>query len=159
MAIAEKMQLDPERVDTLRLAALVHDVGKIQVPSEILNKPGKLSDLEMSLIKEHPTAGWKLFRDIEFTHPLAEIIYQHHERLDGSGYPRGLKNGEILLEAKILAVADVVEAMSSHRPYRQALGIDAALEEIEKNAGKLYDPEVVKNCIKLFREDGFAFKD
>ncbi|MFW6121944.1 MAG: MEDS domain-containing protein [Petrotogales bacterium] len=157
--IAEKMKLDPERIDTLRLAALVHDAGKIQVPSEILNKPGKLSYLEMSLIKEHPTAGWKLFKNIDFTYPLAEMIYQHHERLDGSGYPRGLVDKEILLEAKILAVADVVEAMSSHRPYRQALGIDAALEEIEKNAGKLYEPKVVKVCIKLFREENFEFKD
>ncbi|MEA2066915.1 MAG: MEDS domain-containing protein [Thermotogota bacterium] len=159
VAIVNKMQLDPERIDALRLAALVHDAGKIKVPSEILNKPCKLSDLEFSLIKEHPTAGWKLFRDIEITHPLAEIIYQHHERLDGSGYPRGLKDKEILLESKILAVADVVEAMSSHRPYRQALGIETALEEIEKNAGKLYDQEVVKICVKLFREEGFAFKD
>ncbi|MFO7882032.1 MAG: MEDS domain-containing protein [Kosmotogaceae bacterium] len=159
VAIAEKMQLYPERVDTLRFAALVHDVGKIQVPSEILNKPGKLSELEFSLIKEHPTAGWKLFKDIDFTHPMAEMIYQHHERLDGSGYPRGLVDEEILLEAKILAVADVVEAISSHRPYRHALGIEAALEEIEKNAGKLYDPKVVEICVKLFRKEGFEFKD
>ncbi|TYB83440.1 MAG: PAS domain S-box protein [Kosmotoga sp.] len=159
VAIAKKMDLDPERIDSLRLAALVHDAGKIQVPSEILNKPGKLSDLEMSLIKEHPTVGWKLFKNIEFTYPLAEMIYQHHERLDGSGYPRGLSGDEIILEARIIAVADVVEAMSSHRPYRQALGIDAALEEIEKNAGKLYDPEVVKTCIELFKEEGFEFKD
>ncbi|KUK93637.1 MAG: PAS domain S-box [Thermotogales bacterium 46_20] len=157
--MAERMGMDAERIITLRLAAMIHDAGKIQVPSEILNRPGKLGDLEMSLIREHPKSGWQLFKDIEFGIPLAEIIYQHHERLDGSGYPRGLTEEEILPEAKILAVADVVEAMSSHRPYRQALGIEAALQEIEQNAGILYDKEVVDNCVELFREEGFEFEE
>ncbi len=159
VAIALSMNLDPERISTLKLAALVHDVGKIQVPAEILNRPGKLGDLEMQLIRKHPEAGKELFKNVEFAWPMADMIYQHHERLDGSGYPQGLTDAEILLEAKILAVADVVEAMSSHRPYRQALGIEAALHEIEENAGILYDMQVVEVCLKLFREDGFEFKE
>ena len=157
--IAERMRMDSKRIMTLRLAAMIHDAGKIQVPSEILNRPGKLGDLEMSLIREHPKSGWELFKDIEFAIPLAEIIHQHHERLDGSGYPRGLTEEEILPEAKILAVADVVEAMSSHRPYRQALGVEAALQEIEQNAGILYDKEAVDNCVELFKEEGFEFEE
>lgn len=157
--IAERMKLNSERVFYLKLAAMVHDAGKIQVPSEILNKPGKLSELEMEMVRSHAKSGWELFKNIEFTWPLAEMIHQHHERLDGSGYPEGLKEEEILLESKILAVADVVEAMSSHRPYRQALGIDAALDEINKNAGKLYDKEVVDICLKLFNEEGFKFEE
>ncbi|TYB88798.1 MAG: PAS domain S-box protein [Kosmotoga sp.] len=157
--IAERMELGSERVFYLKLAAMVHDAGKIQVPSEILNKPGKLSALEMEMVRSHATSGWELFKNIDFTWPLAEMIHQHHERLDGSGYPKGLKEDEILLESKILAVADVVEAMSSHRPYRQALGIDAALYELEKNAGKLYDQEVVDICLELFKKEGFKFEE
>ncbi|GEM_PF-1983929 len=159
VAIAERIKLDSERVVSLRLAAMVHDAGKIQVPSEILNRPGQLGNLEMLLIREHPKAGWELFRKVEFAWPLAEVIYQHHERLDGSGYPRGLVEGEILPEAKILAVADVVEAMSSHRPYRQTLGIEAALKEIKQNAGILYDKDVVDICVELFEEKGFEFEE
>jgi putative nucleotidyltransferase with HDIG domain len=159
VAIAEKLGLDSEKIEGLKLAARVHDIGKIQVPAEILTTPRKLTDLEFKLIKSHPEAGYNLFKDLKFPWPVDEIIFQHHERLDGSGYPRGLKADEIMIEAKILGVADVVEAMSSHRPYRPSLGIDAALEEIEKNKGKLYDPSVVDTCIEVFKEDGFTFEE
>jgi HD-GYP domain-containing protein (c-di-GMP phosphodiesterase class II) len=123
-----------------------------------LTKPTKLTEQEFSLIKNHPVICYDCIKDIDFSGKVAEIILQHHEKLDGSGYPKGLKDKEILLEAKILCVADVVEAMSSHRPYRPALGIDKALEEISMNKGKLYDPDVVDACVKLFKEDGFKFK-
>ena len=159
VAIAEGMGLERERIIALKLAALVHDVGKIQIPAEILNKPGKLNDLEMRLIREHPSAARDLFKGVEFGWPLSEIIYQHHERLDGSGYPQGLKGEEIILEARILGVADVVEAMSSHRPYRPSLGIQEALAEIEENSGSFYEPEIVNVCLKLFREKGFEFEE
>jgi PAS domain S-box-containing protein/putative nucleotidyltransferase with HDIG domain len=156
-AIAEEMGLSAEEIKVIRVAALLHDIGKaLFVPIEILSKPGKLTDLEMALIREHPKAGYEILRKVEFPWPVAEIVYQHHERLDGSGYPRGLKDEEILLEARIIAVADVVEAMSSHRPYRPALGVDEALAEIRKNAGKLYDPKVVEACIRVFAK-GFTF--
>lgn len=156
-AIAEEMGLSAEQVKVIRVAALLHDIGKaLFVPIEILSKPGKLTDLEMALIREHPKAGYEILKRVEFPWPVAEIVYQHHERLDGSGYPRGLKGEEILLEAKIIAVADVVEAMSSHRPYRPALGVDEALAEIRKNAGNLYDPEVVEACERVFAK-GFTF--
>ncbi len=156
-AIAEEMGLPPERIQGLRVAALLHDIGKaLFVPIEILSKPGKLTDLEMALIREHPKAGYEILRRVAFPWPVAEMVYQHHERLDGSGYPRGLRGEEILLEAKILAVADVVEAMSSHRPYRPALGVNAALAEIRDKAGKLYDPAVVEACLRVFAK-GFQF--
>ena len=142
----------------LRLAGLIHDIGKITVPVEILNKPGRISDTEFNIIKTHPQAGYNILKEIEFPWPVAQIILQHHERLDGSGYPRGIKNGGIMVEAKILAVADVMEAMASHRPYRPALGIEAALEEIEKNRGILYDPEVADICTSLFTEKGFTLE-
>jgi PAS domain S-box-containing protein/putative nucleotidyltransferase with HDIG domain len=156
-AIAEEMGPSAEEVRVIRVAALLHDIGKaLFVPIEILSKPGKLTDLEMALIREHPKAGYEILGKVEFPWPVAEIVYQHHERLDGSGYPRGLKGEEILREARIIAVADVVEAMSSHRPYRPALGVDEALAEIRKNAGKLYDPKVVEACIRVFAK-GFTF--
>lgn len=156
-AIAQELGLAEERVRGLRVAALLHDVGKaLFVPIEILSKPGKLTDLEMALIREHPRAGYEILRRVEFPWPVAEIVHQHHERLDGSGYPRGLKGEAILLEARILAVADVVEAMSSHRPYRPALGVEAALAEIREMAGKLYDPKVVEACLRVFAR-GFQF--
>jgi putative nucleotidyltransferase with HDIG domain len=158
VAIARSLGLDETRCAALKLASLVHDVGKIHIPSEILNRPGKLDELQMKMVREHAKTGWELFKDVEFAQPIAEIIYQHHERLDGSGYPRGLKEDEILLQAKILAVADVVEAMSSHRPYRQALGIDSALEEIAMNAGRIYDDEVVTACLRVF-EEGFTYSE
>lgn len=157
IAIAKELQLPAEQVEGIHLAGVVHDVGKIQVPSEILTKPGKLTGLEFSLIKEHAQNGYEILSNIDFPWPIAEIVLQHHERQDGSGYPQGLDDGKILLEAKILAVADVVESMMSHRPYRPALGIDAALENIALNKGKLFDPAVVEACIKLFRERCFSF--
>jgi len=157
VAIAKEMGLPKEQIEGLRLGALIHDIGKIQIPLEILSKPGKLNELEYQIIKTHPRAGYEIIKHIDFPWPIAEMILQHHERMDGSGYPMGLKNGEIILEARIIAVADVVEAMSSHRPYRSALGIEAALQEIEKNKGKLYDPQVVDACIKVFKKKGFKF--
>ncbi len=156
-AIAEEMGLSSDAVDTIRMASVIHDIGKMSVPAEILSKPTKLSDIEFGLIKVHPQSGYDILKDVELPYPLAEMVLQHHERLDGSGYPQGLKDGEILLEAQIMSVADVVEAMASHRPYRPSLGIDTALEEIEKNKGVLYNPEVVEICVRLFRENGFKF--
>jgi len=158
LEIAKKMNLNSEQISILRYASMVHDVGKIRISSEILNKPGKLSDLQISFIHEHPVIGRDLFKKVEFASPIAEIIYQHHERMDGSGYPEGLKGDKIMLEAKIIAVADVVEAMSSHRPYRPSLGIEKALKEIEDNSGRLYDPQVVDACVDLFRSEKFKFE-
>jgi putative nucleotidyltransferase with HDIG domain len=154
-AIAKEMALSPDQIEGIAVAGNLHDIGKINVPSEILNKPGKLSDIEFALIKSHPQAGYEIVKDIEFPWPVAEVLLQHHERMNGSGYPRGLAGGDILLEARIMAVADVVEAMASHRPYRPTLGIDKALEEIVQNKGILYDPDVVDACLKLFKEKGF----
>jgi len=146
------------RIDQLKMAAIIHDIGKIYIPSDILSKPGKLSDIEFRLIKTHSRNGYDIVKGMDFPSSAAEAILQHHERLDGSGYPNNLKDDDITLEAKILAVADVVEAMSSHRPYRPALGIDKALEEISKNKGKLYDPDVADVCLKLFTSGKFEFK-
>jgi PAS domain S-box-containing protein/putative nucleotidyltransferase with HDIG domain len=157
-AIAEGMGLTEELFDGLRMAGLIHDIGKISVPAEILNKSGRISDTEFNIIKIHPQVGYDLLKEIEFPWPVARIVLQHHERLDGSGYPQGLKDGEIMLEAKILAVADVVEAMASHRPYRPALGIEAALKKITENRGIIYDPEVVDICTRVFLEKGFTFE-
>jgi putative nucleotidyltransferase with HDIG domain len=157
-SIAQEMKLPQDKIEGIRIASLVHDIGKISLPAEILSKPSKLTEIEYSLIKDHPQIGYDILKPIEFPWPVAQIILQHHERMDGSGYPRGLKTDEILLEARIMGVADVVEAMSSHRPYRPALGIDKALEEIFKNKSILYDPEVVDICLKLFREKGFKFE-
>jgi putative nucleotidyltransferase with HDIG domain len=154
-AIATEVGLDQEIIDGIRMAGSIHDIGKLSVPAEILSKPGKLTELEFSLVKEHSRKGYEMLQDVESPWPLAEIVYQHHERMDGSGYPRNLKGDEILMEARIMAVSDVVESMASHRPYRPALGIEAALEEIEKNSGILYDNAVVDACLKLFREKGF----
>ena len=156
-AIAKELGLPEERIEGLRLAAVVHDIGKMAVPTEILSKPGHLNKLEFDMVKNHPTAGYELLKHIEFPWPVAKIVLQHHERLDGSGYPQGLKGEEILLEARILAVADVVEAMSSHRPYRAALGLEKALEEIERGKGTHYDPQVVDACVRLFKEKAFTF--
>ncbi|MFZ5450768.1 MAG: HD domain-containing phosphohydrolase [Thermodesulfobacteriota bacterium] len=156
-AIAGEMGLPEDQIRGLKVAGTLHDIGKITTPAEILSKPSKLSEHEMGLIRDHAQASHDILRDVEFPWPVATIILQHHERLDGSGYPRGLKDKEIILEAKILAVADVVEAMVSHRPYRPALGIDRALEEISRNKGVLYDSEAVDTCLKLFVEKGFEF--
>jgi PAS domain S-box-containing protein len=157
-AIATEMGLPKEKIDGIRMAGSIHDIGKLSIPSEILTKPTKLTSLEFSLIKEHPQKGFELLKDVESPWPLAQIVYQHHERMDGSGYPRQLKGEEIILEARILAVADVVEAMSSHRPYRPSLGLNPALAEIEKNRGTLYDAEAVDACLRLFREKGFQLE-
>lgn len=156
-AIGKEMELEEKDVESLRTAATIHDIGKIVVPAEILNKPGKLSDTERLLIHEHVRAAYDVLREADLPSSIAESVYQHHERLDGSGYPRGLKEEDILLEARIIGVTDVIEAMCHHRPYRPALGIEAALEEIENGKGTLYDETVVNACVKLFREEGFQF--
>jgi len=157
-AIAQEMHLFKDVVDGIRVAGLVHDIGKIAVPAEILSKPTKLTEIEFNIIKVHSEAGYNILKDIDFPWPIADIVLQHHERLDGSGYPKGLKGEQILLEAQILTVADVVEAMASHRPYRASLGIDFALEEIEKNKGILYDKKIVDACVRVFREKEFRFE-
>jgi PAS domain S-box-containing protein len=157
-AIALEMGLAEDRVEGLVMAGNIHDLGKISVPTEILSKPTRLTVFEFQLIRNHPRTAYDIFKEIDFPWPIAEIVLQHHERMDGSGYPQGLRGADILLEARILAVADVVEAISSHRPYRPALGINAALEELEQKKGILYDPEVVKACLTLFREKGFTFQ-
>jgi HD-GYP domain-containing protein (c-di-GMP phosphodiesterase class II) len=156
-AIGAEMGMAGEELDALRLASTIHDIGKIAVPAEILAKPGRLSELEFSLIQVHPTTGFEILSDVDFGFPVAELVLQHHERLDGSGYPRGLEGEEIMAEARILAVADVVEAMASHRPYRAALRLEDALAEIEAGAGIRYDARVCEAAIRLFREQGFAF--
>jgi PAS domain S-box-containing protein len=157
-AIATEMGLPPAKIEGIRMAGSIHDIGKLSIPAEILSKPTKLSEIEFSLIKEHANRGYEILKDVESPWPLAEIVYQHHERIDGSGYPRNLKGEEILIEARILTVADVVEAMASHRPYRAGLGIDAALKEIEKNRGIIYDKSVADACMRLFREKGFKLE-
>jgi putative two-component system response regulator len=150
-AMAKAMGLSEERIQGIFMAGMIHDLGKIKIPAEILSKPTRLTKTEFELIQEHPRVGYDILKDINFPWPLAEMVIQHHERMDGSGYPGGLRDGEILLESRILAVADVVEAMASHRPYRAALGIETALAEITKNAGKLYDAAAAAVCVRLFR--------
>lgn len=154
-AIAVELGLEPDRVAGIKIAGALHDVGKVTVPAEILAKPGRLSPVEFELVKTHALHGFEVLRPIEFAWPVALVALQHHERVDGSGYPQGLRGEEILLEARIMAVADVVESMASHRPYRPALGIEAALREVESQAGKLYDADVVGACLRLFRERGY----
>ncbi|MBI1423503.1 MAG: PAS domain S-box protein [Gammaproteobacteria bacterium] len=157
VAIGAELGLDTEHLLGLRLGAMIHDIGKIYVPAEILNRPGRLTQPEFEIIKTHPQVGYDIVKDIKFTWPVAQMILQHHERLDGSGYPQGLKGDTILFEAKIIAVADAVEAISAHRPYRPALGVDKALEEILKYRGIFYDPEIVDICLRLFSERRFSF--
>jgi PAS domain S-box-containing protein/putative nucleotidyltransferase with HDIG domain len=156
-AIARDMGLDANKLDGLRMAGLLHDIGKMYVPTEILTKPGRLSEVEFNLIKIHPSAGYEILKKIEFPWPVAEIVLQHHELLDGSGYPNKLKGDAICLEAKIIIVADIIESMSSHRPYRATLGIYPALKEITRYRGVLYDETVVDICVKLFNENRFEF--
>lgn len=151
-AIAQKMNLPENIREAIRIASLVHDIGKATVPSEILSKPGRITKIEYDLIKEHPKTGYELLKNISFLHPIAEIVYQHHEKINGTGYPRGLKGDQIMLEARIICVADVLEAMTSNRPYRPALGLRTAEEELTKNKGILYDPEVVEACLKVGRK-------
>jgi len=155
-AIAGELGCGDDQIEQLRMAATIHDIGKMYVPSDILSKPGKITDNEFNLIKSHARGGYDIVKSMDFPCSIAQSILQHHERLDGSGYPNSLKGEEICLEAKILSVSDVVEAMSSHRPYRPALGMDEALGEISQNKGKLYDPDVVDACVRLFKEKGFT---
>lgn len=159
LAIAREMGFNRRRLDILRIAAILHDIGKINLPSEILCKPGKLADCEFNLIKIHSEAGYDILKKIDFPDIVADIVYQHHEKMDGSGYPRGLKGTDILLEARILNVADVVEAISSNRPYRPALGVNEALREIEENDNNKYDRDTTKICLTLFKEKNFKFED
>ncbi len=154
-AIANEMGLSKDKIEGVRLAGIIHDIGKIQIPYEILTKPTHLSEIESVMIKMHPQVGYDILKEIEFPNPVAQIIIQHHEKIDGSGYPAGLSGDEILIEARIIAVADIIEAMSSHRPYRPALGIKAALNEIIKYRGIYYDIEVVDACLKLFQEKNY----
>ncbi len=158
VAIAELMGMEPDQVEGIKLAARVHDIGKIEVPAEILNRPGKLSNLELEIIRQHPRTGFEILRNIDFPWPIATIIKQHHEKMDGSGYPEGLQGAEILLEARIICVADVVEAMASHRPYRPALGLEHALQEIITHRGTCYDSAVVDACVNLFSKHCYSFQ-
>ena len=158
-AIAMEMGLADETVEGIRMASIVHDLGKISVPSEILTKPMGLTDMEFEIVKNHTLVGYEILKDIEFPWPIPSMVVQHHEKMDGSGYPHGLAGDAILLESRILCVADVVEAMASHRPYRPALGIQSALEEISKNKGRLYDPEVVEACMRLFQKKGYIIPE
>jgi putative nucleotidyltransferase with HDIG domain len=156
-AIAKEIGFSEDQVNGIYMAALIHDVGKIYVPAEILSKPGRLTEIEFNHIKTHPQVGHDILRTIDFPWPIAEIVRQHHERINGSGYPAGLKGKDILLEARILGVADVVEAMTSRRPYREAPGLKEALIEITQNKGILYEPKVADTCSKLFNKKEFQF--
>ncbi|HDK26842.1 MAG TPA: HD domain-containing protein [Candidatus Atribacteria bacterium] len=156
-AIAQEMKLTQEKIEGTKIASLVHDIGKVNLPTEIISKPDKLIEVEFNLVKNYPRVGYNILRKVDFPWPIAEIVLQHQEKIDGSGYPRGLKGNEICIEAKILGVANVVEAMSSYKSYRPALSIDEALTEISKNKNILFDLEVVDTCIKLFKEKEFKF--
>ena len=158
-AIAHEMGFGEDQTVGIRMGATIHDIGKIHLPAEILSKPAKLTDIEYSLVQSHPQVGYDILKNVDFPWPVADIAYQHHERMDGSGYPQGLKDEEICIEARIVAVADVVEAMASHRPYRPALGIESALEEVKSNRGTFFDPQVVDACVSLFAEKGFSFDE
>ena len=159
VAIAEEMGLEPDRITALGMSGMIHDIGKIAVPAEILSKPTKLTPTEMTLIQVHPQIGYDILSEIDFPWPIAKTVLQHHERMDGSGYPQGLKGDEIILKARILAVADTVEAMATHRPYRPALGIDAALGEISRGKSIFYDLEVVEACLSQFNQKGYLLLD
>lgn len=157
VAITQELGLPDEKIEGIILGAMIHDIGKLCVPAEILNRPGKLTDAEFAIIRSHPQVGYDIIKDVDFPWPISDMILQHHEHLDGSGYPNRLKEGDIILEAKILAVADVMEAMASHRPYRPSLGIDVALNAIKENRGTFYDPDVVDACLRLIEEKRFRF--
>ena len=158
-AIAAKLGFPKDRVDGIIMAGLIHDIGKINIPIGILMKPGRLDKDEFNIIKTHPGTGFDTLKNVEFPWPIAQVVHQHHERMDGSGYPNGLKGDAIFLESRIIAVADVVEAMTAFRPYRDALGIDIALDEIRKNRGKHYDPGVIDACVELFEKGDFVFDE
>jgi len=157
-AIAQEMKLPQDKIKGVKIASLVHDVGKVNLPTQIVSKPSKLVEVEFNLLRNHPRTGYEILKKIDFPWPIAEIVFQHQEKIDGSGFPRGLKGGKILIEAKVLGVANVVEAMSSYKSYRPALSIDEALAEISKNKNILFDPEVVDACLRLFKEKGFKFE-
>jgi PAS domain S-box-containing protein/putative nucleotidyltransferase with HDIG domain len=157
-AIAKEMGLSDEQIHGIRFAGVIHDIGKINIPAEILSRPGELTEIEYSFFKNHPQAGYDVLKTIEFPWPVAQIVLQHHERMDGTGYPGGLSGTDIILEARILAVADIVEAIATHRPYRPARGLGDALEEILHNKGTFYDPEAVDACLRVFYEKGFTFE-
>ena len=157
-AIAQEMKLPQDKIEGVKIASLVHDVGKVNLPTEIVSKPSALVEVEFNLLKNHPRTGYEILKKVDFPWPIAEIVFQHQEKIDGSGYPRGLKGAEILIEAKILGVANVVEAMSSYKSYRPALSMDESLTEISKYKNILFDPEVVDACLKLFKEKGFKFE-
>lgn len=156
VAIARHMGLDERLIEGLYFGGMIHDIGKVAIPAEILCKPARLTPTEMKLVQEHARIGFDIVQPVEFPWPVAQMVLQHHERLDGSGYPNGLKGDAILLEARILAVADVVEAMASHRPYRPGLGVDQAIEEITRYRGSRYDPQVVDACLAVVRSNGMA---
>jgi putative nucleotidyltransferase with HDIG domain len=158
VAIARDLGVSQKELEGIQVAGMIHDLGKISVPAEILSKPTILTDIEIALIRTHPKSGYQIMEDIDFPWAVGKIVLQHHEKMDGSGYPDGIKGEDILQEARIICVADVVEAMASHRPYRPALGIDAALDEISTNRGKLYDPAVVDSCLKIFWDGNFTFE-
>ena len=157
-AIAKELGFSEEQIEGIHMAGTIHDIGKIYVPAEILSKPGLLTEVELLMIKTHPRVGYDILKTIEFPWPLAQVVLQHHEVMDGSGYPQGLEGDDILPEARILRVADEVEALASHRPYRPAFGIDKALEAVSKRRGVLFDPDVVDACLKVFNEKGFTFQ-
>jgi putative nucleotidyltransferase with HDIG domain len=157
ISIAQEMRLPENVVAGIRMAGLIHDIGKLGVPAEILSKPSKINELEFQLVKTHPEVGYDILKNIAFPWPVADIVLQHHERINGSGYPRKLKGPDIIIEARIINVADVVEAMASYRPYRPSLGIEKSLEQISKNRGILYDEAAVDACLKLFNENRFKF--
>ena len=157
-AIAKEMSLSEDEIEGIRLTGAIHDVGRTYIPVEILSKPGRLTDIEFAMVRTHPKVGYDILKMVEFPWPIAQVVLQHHERMDGSGYPQGLSGKDIMLEARIIAVADVIEAMASKRPYRPAHSIDKALEEISQNKGVLYDSKVVDACLKLFTEKGFKFE-
>jgi len=157
-AIAQEMKLPQDKIEGVKIASLVHDVGKVNLPTEIISKPSKLVKVEFNLVRNHPITGYEILKKVNLPWPIAEIVFQHQEKINGSGYPRGLKGDKILIEAKILGVANVVEAMSSYKSYRPALSIDEALAEILKYKNILFDPEVVDTCLILFKERGFKFE-
>lgn len=159
IAIAEEMELSEDKIAGIRMAGVIHDLGKIAIPAEILSKPSRLSEPEFNLIKSHSQVGYDILKNIRFPLPIANIVHQHHERMNGSGYPLGIAGNDILIESRVIGVADVVEAMSSHRPYRPSLGIDAALEEIMKDRGTFFDPDAVNACLKIIQEKKFKFEN
>ncbi|MDP4795700.1 MAG: HD-GYP domain-containing protein, partial [Rhodospirillales bacterium] len=157
VAIAKKMGLSKDRIEGVRLGASIHDIGKIHIPADILNYPRKLTENEYEIVKAHPQVGYEILESTSFPWPIKEMILQHHERIDGSGYPNGISGDDIIIEAKVLAVADVVDAMTAHRPYRPAFGIEKAIQELQGGRGALYDSSVVDACVELLSDKAFSW--